>query len=38
MGGKTIQEHVATLQARLPDMVVSFAYTGVSIVIVVSKD
>ncbi len=37
VSGRTIQEHVATLQSRLPDMVVSFAYTGVSIVIVVSK-
>lgn len=37
VSGKTIQEHVAVLQARLPDMVVSFAYTGLAIVIVVSK-
>jgi hypothetical protein len=35
--GKTIQEHVAVLQARLPDIVVSFAYTGSSILIVVSR-
>jgi hypothetical protein len=37
VSGKTIYEHVATLQARFPDIVVSFSYTGVSIVIVVSK-
>ena len=37
VSGKTIQDHVAALQARLPDIVVSFAYTGVSIVVVVSK-
>lgn len=37
VSGRTIQEHVAVLQSRLPDMVVSFAYTGVAIVIVVSK-
>lgn len=34
---KTIQEHVALLQAKLADIVVSFAYTGTSILIVVSK-
>jgi len=37
VSGKTIQDHVAVLQARMPDIIVSFAYTGVSIVIVVSK-
>ncbi len=37
VSGKTIYEHVATLQARFPDIVVSFSYTGVSIVIVVTK-
>jgi len=37
VSGKTIQEHVAVLQARMPDIVVSFAYTGVSILVVVSK-
>ena len=35
--GKTIHEHVAVLQARMPDISVSFAYTGFSILIVVSK-
>jgi hypothetical protein len=35
--GKTIAEHVAVLQARLPDITVSFAYSGYSILIVVSK-
>ena len=35
--GKTIHEHVAVLQARMPDISVSFAYTGSSILIVVSK-
>jgi hypothetical protein len=37
VSGKTIQEHVAGLQARLPDITVSFAYSGSSILIVVSK-
>lgn len=37
ISGKTITDHVATLQARLPDMVVSYAYSGASILIVVSK-
>ena len=37
VSGKTIYEHVATLQARFPDIVVSFSYTGVSILIVVTK-
>jgi hypothetical protein len=35
--GKTINEHVALLQAKFPDIVVSFSYDGVSISIVVSK-
>ena len=35
--GKTIVEHVAVLQARLPDIGVSFAYSGHSLLIVVSK-
>jgi len=35
--GKTIQEHIAVLQARLPDITVSFAYTGSAILIVVSR-
>jgi hypothetical protein len=35
--GKTIAEHVAVLQARLPDITVSFAYSGYSILIVVSR-
>lgn len=34
---KTIQEHVALLQAKLGDITVSFATTGGSILIVVSK-
>lgn len=37
VSGKTIGDHVAGLQARLPDMTVSFAYSGYSILIVVSK-
>ena len=37
VSGKTIQAIVAELQARLADIVVSFAYTGSSILIVVSK-
>lgn len=37
ISGKTISDHVAALQARLPDMVVSYAYSGASILIVVSK-
>ena len=37
ISGKTIQAHVAELQTRLADIVVSFAYTGASIAIVVSK-
>ena len=37
ISGKTIQAHVAELQTRLADIVVSFAYTGSSIAIVVSK-
>jgi hypothetical protein len=35
--GKSIHEHVAVLQTRMPDISVSFAYTGSSIIIVVSK-
>jgi hypothetical protein len=35
--GKTIHEHVDVLQARTVDIDVSFAYTGSSIIIVVSK-
>lgn len=34
---KTIHDHVAVLQRRLPDITVSFLYTGSSIQIVVSK-
>jgi hypothetical protein len=34
---KTIADHVAVLQARLPDFIVSFAYSGSSILIVVSR-
>lgn len=37
VSGKTIQDHVAALQERVVDMAVSFAYTGSSIVIIVSK-
>ena len=35
--GKTITEHVAVLQERFTDIVVSFAYSGSAILIVVSK-
>ena len=35
--GKTIQGHIASLQARLPDIAVSFAYSGTAILIVVSR-
>ena len=35
--GKTIHEHVDILQARTTDIDVSFAYTGSSIIIVVTK-
>ncbi len=35
--GKTIHQHVAALQQTLPDIVVSFSYTGTSIQIVVLK-
>lgn len=35
--GKTIQEHVAVLQAMLPDIAVAYSYTGASIQIVVSR-
>ena len=37
VSGKTIYEHVDALQARFPDIVVSFSYTGASILIVVTK-
>lgn len=37
VSGKSIQEHVAGLQQRVLDIDVSFAYTGSSIPIVVSK-
>jgi hypothetical protein len=37
VSGKTIGDHVAVLQARLPDFVVSYAYSGSSILIVVSR-
>lgn len=36
--GKTINEHVAILQAKLPDIIVSFSYDGASISIVVSRE
>lgn len=35
--GKTLEERVAVLQTKLPDIQVSFANTGSSIVIIVSK-
>lgn len=35
--GKTLEERVAALQTKLPDIVVSFANTGNSIIIIVSK-
>lgn len=37
VSGKTIGEHTAALQARLSGIVVSYAWTGQSILIVVSK-
>jgi hypothetical protein len=37
VSGKTIAEHVAALQSRVTGMVVSYAWTGSSILIVVSK-
>jgi hypothetical protein len=37
VSGKTIADHVAVLQARLPDFVVSYAYSGSSILVVVSR-
>ncbi len=37
VSGKTIQEHVATLQARILDFTVSFTFNGTSILVVVSK-
>jgi hypothetical protein len=35
--GKSIQEHIALLQAKLTDIVVAFSFTGYSIRIVVSR-
>jgi hypothetical protein len=35
--GKSIQEHISLLQAKLTDIVVAFSYTGASIRIVVSR-
>jgi hypothetical protein len=35
--GKTINEHVDVLQQRLVDIIVSFAYSGSAILIVVSR-
>ncbi len=35
--GKSIQEHVALLQVRMPDFAVGFVYTGNSIRLVVSQ-
>ena len=37
VSGTSIAAHVSVLQARLPDFVVSYAYSGYSILIVVSK-
>ena len=37
VSGKTLAEHVAALQARLSGIVASFAWTGQSVLIVVSK-
>jgi hypothetical protein len=37
VSGKTIREHVDILQSRMTDIAVSFAYTGSSVIIVVSK-
>lgn len=37
VSGKTIQEHVDILRSRMTDISVSFAYTGISVMIVVSK-
>jgi hypothetical protein len=35
--GKTIQEHIAVLQTVLPDITLSFAYTGSSMQVVVTR-
>lgn len=35
--GKSIHDHVALLQVKLPDIIVSFSYDGTNISIVVSK-
>ena len=35
--GKTIHEHVAALQSVLPDITVSFSYTGSALQVVVSR-
>ena len=35
--GKTIQEHIALLQAKLTDITVAFSFTGYSIQVVVSR-
>jgi hypothetical protein len=35
--GKSIQEHVALLQERMPDIAVGFTYTGNSIRLVVTR-
>lgn len=37
VSGKTIGDHVAALQARVTGIVVSYAWTGASILIVVTK-
>ena len=37
VSGKTIGDHVAALQARVTGIVVSYAWTGASILVVVSK-
>jgi hypothetical protein len=37
VSGKTLAEHVAALQARMSGIVASFAWTGQSILIVVSR-
>lgn len=37
VSGKSIREHVAALQTRMPDFMVSFAYTGTAVLIVASR-
>jgi len=37
VSGRTIGDHVSSLQTRLPEMTVSYAYDGTSILIVVSR-